>query len=236
MESAERFLLLLKDIADVTENCGDILSKPKNKRKYAQKEESISDFPVINRYFRAREKTFSNTDRIIPISTTTLNEYNQKTGSKIEKVELHYGSNSDELARSYHANALTIGAAIYFRNGAYKPETEEGRKTLAHELTHVQQNMEDNLTGQKTVEDLEKEAESMEQIADSIQPKYRYLNYNGRQIKVSEAQYRKLMEQVKEKIEYEIENNTMHLNDEDYLQFLIRYEEMEERGELIWQK
>ena len=208
------------------------LDRRKKKTCTTQKESDFMEYSIVEKILY-RDRT---NEHVVPISTTTLNEYNQKTGAKLENVELHYGPNSDELARSYHANALTIGAAIYFRNGAYKPETEEGRKTLAHELTHIQQNTEDNLSGQKTVEDLEKEAESMEQIADSIQPKYRYLNYNGRQIKVSEAQYKKLMEQVKEKIEYEIENNTMHLNDEDYLQFLIRYEEMEERGELIWQK
>ncbi|MEE0999379.1 MAG: DUF4157 domain-containing protein [Treponemataceae bacterium] len=31
----------------------------------------------------------------------------------------------------------TLGKDIYFRNKAYKPETEEGRKILAHELTHI---------------------------------------------------------------------------------------------------
>ena len=35
----------------------------------------------------------------------------------------------------------TIGATIYFTTKAYKPETEDGRKTLAHELMHVQQMM-----------------------------------------------------------------------------------------------
>ena len=35
----------------------------------------------------------------------------------------------------------TIGATIYFTTKAYKPETEDGRKTLAHELIHVQQMM-----------------------------------------------------------------------------------------------
>ncbi len=33
-----------------------------------------------------------------------------------------------------------LGTDIFFRNGAYRPETEEGRKILAHELTHVAQN------------------------------------------------------------------------------------------------
>ena len=32
-----------------------------------------------------------------------------------------------------------LGTDIFFRNGAYRPETEEGRKILAHELTHVAQ-------------------------------------------------------------------------------------------------
>ena len=35
----------------------------------------------------------------------------------------------------------TIGATIYFTTKAYKPEIEDSRKTLAHELIHVQQMM-----------------------------------------------------------------------------------------------
>ena len=40
----------------------------------------------------------------------------------------------------------------------YHPETEEGRKLLAHELTHVAQNSEKNLVNNKSTKELEKEA------------------------------------------------------------------------------
>ena len=100
-----------------------------------------------------------NVDRVVPIENTVLNELNIETGNNVETVQVHYGPYADELTRSLHTLALTVGADIYFRSKVYKPETEEGRKVLAHELTHVQQSKEDRLEGQRPVVELEKEAE-----------------------------------------------------------------------------
>ena len=227
-----KLLLLLKRDLDDVGTLNTPLNKRKTQNSLKQKETNLIEYSVIEKVlYRDRDN-----EHVVPIPVTTLNEYNQKTGSDIKRVELHYGPNSDELARSYHANALTIGAAVYFRNGAYKPETEEGRKTLAHELTHVQQNSEDILAGQKSVEDLEKEAEKKEEIAETIPKGYRYLEYNGRKIKVSEKMYKKIMETVKMEFENAVASNVMNLDEQEYLKFLLSYEQLEARGEMIWQK
>ena len=60
-------------------------------------------------------------------------------GADLGEVTMVYGPAADEYTRSHHALALVLGTDIFFRNGAYRPETEEGRKILAHELTHVAQ-------------------------------------------------------------------------------------------------
>src|SRR5262249_16928580 len=43
------------------------------------------------------------------------------------------------LNRSLSASAFTLGNDIFFRNGAYRPNTTGGNKLLAHELTHTMQ-------------------------------------------------------------------------------------------------
>jgi hypothetical protein len=38
-----------------------------------------------------------------------------------------------------NAKAFTTGSDIFFRNGAYSPQSSGGQELLAHELTHVVQ-------------------------------------------------------------------------------------------------
>lgn len=75
-------------------------------------------------------------DRKFPVDRQSLEEFNLNTGSDVEHATIHTGSYADGLARSLNSLALVIGTDIYFRSNAYKPETEEGRKTIAHELTN----------------------------------------------------------------------------------------------------
>jgi hypothetical protein len=54
-------------------------------------------------------------------------------------VRVHHGPVSDRLARGLGADAFTCGAHVYFRHGAYRPDTRDGLRLLAHELAHVVQ-------------------------------------------------------------------------------------------------
>lgn len=58
-------------------------------------------------------------------------------GYDFSPVRIHHNSQSDRLNRSLNAKAFTVGGDIFFRQGAYKPETGGGKQILAHELTHV---------------------------------------------------------------------------------------------------
>lgn len=212
----------------------DCLRKQKKSYIEKQKDSDFMEYSLVEAHLRRISQR--NNDRAVPIETTTLNEYNQKTGSNLENVKIMYGAYSDELTRAYHATALTIGATIYFSTKAYKPETEEGRKTLAHELTHVQQNKDDILEGQKSKEELEKEAEQVEKIIEYNPEKYREINFEGKKYKLTEREYRELMDEIRKRVEHQLEYNTMGLSDAEYLKVLIQYQEMERRRELIWQK
>jgi hypothetical protein len=57
----------------------------------------------------------------------------------LDNVRLHTDRNSDQISRQIQAKAFTVGNDIFFRSGAYSPNSEQGRQTLMHELTHVVQ-------------------------------------------------------------------------------------------------
>ena len=44
------------------------------------------------------------------------------------------------------------------------------------------------------------------------------------------------MDEIRKRVEQQLEYNTMGLSDAEYLKVLIQYQEMERRRELIWQK
>ena len=54
-------------------------------------------------------------------------------------VRLHSDAHAQQLARSVSAQAFTVGSNIVFGAGHLAPETDHGRRLLAHELTHVLQ-------------------------------------------------------------------------------------------------
>jgi len=54
-------------------------------------------------------------------------------------VRLHTGTEADASARGFGAHAYTVGNDVVFSRGGYEPGTDAGRRTLAHELTHVVQ-------------------------------------------------------------------------------------------------
>jgi hypothetical protein len=57
----------------------------------------------------------------------------------LRNVRIHANEKSTKLANSFQAKAFTIGDDIVFSHRHYLPATQDGRKLLAHELTHVAQ-------------------------------------------------------------------------------------------------
>jgi hypothetical protein len=53
------------------------------------------------------------------------------------EVRVHTDAKATDSARSLNAQASTVGSDIVFRGDKYEPESSEGRRVLAHELTHV---------------------------------------------------------------------------------------------------
>lgn len=60
-------------------------------------------------------------------------------GVDLSGVRVHTDGQADHLSRSVQAEAFTTGSDVFFRSGKYQPESTDGRRLLAHELTHVVQ-------------------------------------------------------------------------------------------------
>lgn len=60
-------------------------------------------------------------------------------GYDFSHVKIHTGKEAEASANEINAEAYTTGNHIIFNEGKYQPETSEGKKLLAHELTHVVQ-------------------------------------------------------------------------------------------------
>ena len=58
-------------------------------------------------------------------------------GADFSRVQIHADSRAATLSEAINARAFTYGRHIYFNQGEYRPETHEGKRVLAHELTHV---------------------------------------------------------------------------------------------------
>ena len=175
-------------------------------------------------------------DRKHPVDRVIINDFNRKSGADLGEVKIVYGPAADEYTRSHHALALVLGTDIFFRNGAYRPESEEGRKILAHELTHVAQNKKREEYRGASREELEREAEAAEkQVEDSGDPLITR-RIGGREYKLRKSVWKVIDERTKEKLEEKIESLERVMSEEEYLKLLYKYRKWLEAGGGRWQE
>lgn len=74
-----------------------------------------------------------------PLSPPLLGEMEHAFGRDFSSVRLHDDSRSHRLNQDLNAHAFTTGSDVFFARGAFSPRTSQGRRLLAHELTHVVQ-------------------------------------------------------------------------------------------------
>lgn len=72
-----------------------------------------------------------------PLDTGTRNYFEPRFGHDFSNVKIHTGSKASESSKAINAHAYTLGNNVVFNNGKYAPHTDEGKRLLAHELTHV---------------------------------------------------------------------------------------------------
>ena len=82
-----------------------------------------------------------------PLPDAVAQRMSAALGHRFEGVRIHTDAAAGEAARDLGARAFALGADVFFAPGEYRPGTEAGEQTLAHELAHVKQHDEGQLDG-----------------------------------------------------------------------------------------
>ncbi len=96
----------------------------------ANDDEKIIAPPIVHKVLRSPGQ---------PIDSATTAFFEPRFGYDFSQVRVHTDGCAAEAAQAVQARAFTLGKHITFATGEYRPETHEGRRLLAHELTHVTQ-------------------------------------------------------------------------------------------------
>jgi hypothetical protein len=92
----------------------------------------------------------SSVDRVLtspgrPLESSLRQDMEQRFGHDLSQVRVHTGPAAEQSAREVNARAYTVGHSIVFGGGQYTPQTREGLRLIAHELTHVLQQSQSNV-------------------------------------------------------------------------------------------
>jgi hypothetical protein len=104
-----------------------------------QAKEALDYTPTITPELQSHIHTLEGGGQPLPEAARGFME--PRFGFDFSRVRIHTGARAAESARAVGASAYTIGHNIVFGAGAYAPATVEGKRLLAHELTHTVQQM-----------------------------------------------------------------------------------------------
>lgn len=74
-----------------------------------------------------------------PLDAATRSFFEQRLHADFSAVRIHTDAAAAQTAQQLGARAFTHGQHVAFASSAYQPASEEGKRLLAHELTHVMQ-------------------------------------------------------------------------------------------------
>jgi hypothetical protein len=96
-----------------------------------------SDAPSVDAATERSIGSLSGRGNPLPQSVRAFME--PRFGADFSAVRVHNDAHAHGLARAVNAHAFAVGRNVVFGAGHYAPETENGKRLLAHELTHVVQ-------------------------------------------------------------------------------------------------
>jgi hypothetical protein len=74
-----------------------------------------------------------------PLDPSTRALMEPRFGHDFSQIRVHADAQASDSARAVNARAYTVGRHIAFASNEYAPDSIEGQRLLAHELTHVVQ-------------------------------------------------------------------------------------------------
>ncbi len=72
-----------------------------------------------------------------PLPDGVRADFERRLGADFSDVRVHTDELADRSARAVQATAYTVANHVVFASGAYVPQSTQGHRLLAHELTHV---------------------------------------------------------------------------------------------------
>jgi hypothetical protein len=115
--------------------------------------------------FTLRAAELSDDDSSFKLDADTKDRFEHIFNTDFSSVRIHTGRYASEITRRNNAYAVTIGDDIYFAQGRYSTESEEGIRLLAHELQHVVQNSRgERLVYVEDFQNAEEEAGAIEEL------------------------------------------------------------------------
>ena len=102
-----------------------------------QKADSGSSGQQVKPWVQQQIESSRGSGQSLPDNTRSFME--KGIGASFEGVKVHTDNNAVQMNRDLGARAFTVGNDIYFDQNQYHPESSEGKKLLAHELTHTVQ-------------------------------------------------------------------------------------------------
>ena len=74
-----------------------------------------------------------------PMAESTRSFMETRFGNDFSGVKIHTDSSAIQLSQNLNAQAFTVGNDVFFNQGKYNPESDDGKHLLAHELVHTMQ-------------------------------------------------------------------------------------------------
>jgi len=127
-------------IPGVQRMCAECEEEDKKETRNAsvQRKERTADVPTVTPGVAANIQAMCGAGgRALPSATREF--FEPRFGADFSGVRVHTDERASATASSIGAKAFTVGKDIAFDSGQYSPASHEGRKLLAHELTHTLQ-------------------------------------------------------------------------------------------------
>jgi hypothetical protein len=122
-----------------------------------------------------------------PLEMTVRQDMEQRLGHDFSRVRIHTDVQAHESAHELAARAYTVGRDVVFGAGQFAPATPDGRRLLAHELTHIVQQSKMAGGAPRVQRDLEDWAKTQERLENYRQlAEARHINTSPRKLTSTE--------------------------------------------------